>query len=119
MSHIVQIQTQVRDAVAVAAACSRLQFPAPEQRSVRLFSAEVTGLAVTLPGWRYPLVCQTDTGQLQYDNFGGRWGAESELHRFLQAYAVEKTQREARRAGHATLEQHLPDGSIRVQIAVG
>ena len=118
MSHLVMIKTQVRDSVAIAAACSRLILPAPLQRTVRLFSSEETGLAVELSGWRYPVVCQTETGELKYDNFGGRWGNQTQLDRFLQAYAVEKAKLEARKQGHSVSEQQLADGSIRVQIGV-
>ena len=39
--------------------------------------------------WQYP-VCELATGQLKYDNFGGRWGDQEQLDRFMQAYAVEK-----------------------------
>lgn len=46
------------------------------------------------------------------------WGEESQLHRFLQMYAVERTKLEARRVGRSAIEQTLPDGSIRVQISV-
>jgi len=116
MSHIVQIKTQVRDPAAVAAACARLKLPAPAHKTVKLFSAEATGLAVQLPGWRYPVVCNLATGALQYDNFGGHWGEEAQLHKFLQSYAVEKAKLEARKAGHTATEQQLADGSIRVQI---
>lgn len=38
-----------------------------------------------------PVVCQLQTGELHYDNFGGRWGQQQELDQFLQAYAVEKS----------------------------
>ena len=78
----------------------------------------MTGHAVELPGWRYPVVCQTETGDLKYDDFGGRWGDQVQLNRFLQAYAVEKVKIEARRQGQTAIEQPLGDGSIRVQIAV-
>jgi hypothetical protein len=36
-------------------------------------------------------------GQVQFDNFGGRWGDSKHLDRFLQAYAVEKCHIEARK----------------------
>ena len=49
MSHIVEIKTQVKDVAAVQAACRRLKLPQPEPRTVTLFSAKVTGLAVELP----------------------------------------------------------------------
>lgn len=118
MSHIVQIQTQIRDAEAVHAACRRLGLPAAVQGSTELFSGSVTGLAVQLPGWHYPAVCQLDTGQVKFDNYQGLWGDEKELHKFLQAYAVERTRIEARKKGYTVTEQALTDGSVKLTIHV-
>jgi hypothetical protein len=118
VSHIVQIQTQVRDAEAVQAACRRLGLPAPVQGTTMLFSGSVAGLAVQLPGWRYPAVCQLDTGQVRYDNYSGSWGIESELHKFLQSYAIEKARIEARKKGYTVTEQALTDGSVKLTIQV-
>lgn len=118
ISHVVTIRTRVRDPVNVMAACARLQLPAPVHRTVRLYSAEATGLTVELSGWRYPVVCQSESGDVKYDNYGGSWGDPSQLVRFLRAYAVEKVKLEARKQGQTTVEQPLADGSIRVQIAV-
>ena len=72
MSHIVTIQTQVRDEAAVFAACRRRQLAEPVQGQHRLFNSEVKGLAVQLQNWHYPVVCQLESGELQFDNFGGR-----------------------------------------------
>ncbi len=119
MSHIVQIQTQVRDAAAVRAACQRLNLPAPVQGKVKLFSGEVEGLAVQLPDWIYPVVADLATGQVKFDNFNGRWGNQAHLDKFLQAYACEKAKIEARRRGHQCTEQTLADGSIKLTIQVG
>ena len=119
MSHIVEIKTEVRDEAAVKSACTRLQIPTPENRTVRLFSATATGLCVQLPGWLYPVVCDTQSGQLKYDNYEGRWGEQKHLNSFLQGYAVEKAKIEARRKGHAVRETQLKDGSIRVTVLVG
>ena len=119
MSHIVQIQTEVRDPVAVGAACLRLKLPAPVHGNHILFSGAVTGLGVQLPKWRYPVVCDTDSGQLRYDNFNGHWGQPVYLDQFLQAYAVERAQAEARRKGHTCTEQTLADGSIKLTVHVG
>lgn len=118
MSHIVKIQTQVRDAAAVQAACRRLGLPPAVQGVSKLFSGQVTGLAVKLPGWHYPAVFDTDTAQVHFDNFGGRWGDQRELDRFLQAYAVERAKIEARKQGHTVNEQQLNDGSIKLTIQV-
>ncbi len=119
MSHIVEIKTQVRDEQAVRAACTRLQLAAPEHKTCRLFSATATGLAVQLPGWNYPVVCNIETGQVSYDNYNGHWGEQKHLNAFLQAYAVEKARIEARKRGHTCSETRLEDGSIRVTVKVG
>lgn len=119
MSHIVQIQTEVRDPVAIQAACQRLGLAPPVQGHVKLFTSEATGLAVQLPGWEYPVVCNTTTGELKYDNFGGHWGKPQELDKFLQAYAVEKARLEAKRQGHTVTEQLLEGGSIKLVVQVG
>lgn len=116
MSHIVTIQSKVNDAVAVASACQRLGLPAPAQGTAQLFSGEVSGLILQLPGWQYPAVIDTSTGAIQYDNFEGAWGDQKELDRFLQAYAVERTKIVARQKGYTVSEHALNDGSIRLQI---
>ena len=83
-----------------------------------MYATSVEGLSVQLPGWRYPIVCDTTTGEVKFDNFGGRWGAQRELDRFMQAYAVEKAKIEARRQGHSVVEQPLADGSIKLTVQV-
>jgi hypothetical protein len=119
MSHLVTIQTRVQDPVAVAAACRRLQLAEPVQGTARLYSGEATGLLVKLPGWEYPVVIDTASGMVKYDNFEGRWGNNEELQRFLQAYAVEMTRLEARKKGYTVSEEQLQDGSIRLQLREG
>ena len=62
MSHIVTIRTQIRDPVALAAACARLGLAAPVQGEAELYSAKATGWIVNLPGWNYPAVIDPLTG---------------------------------------------------------
>jgi hypothetical protein len=119
LSHIVTIKTEVRDAQAVAAACRRLGLPGPVTGTATLFSGEAAGLLVRLPDWLYPVVLDTSTGRIHFDNYEGHWGNQKELDRFLQLYAVEKARIEARKRGHNVVEQALPDGSIKLTINVG
>jgi hypothetical protein len=119
LSHIVTVATEVRDPDSVHAACRRLGLPEPAHGTATLFEARATGLLVRLPDWLYPVACDLRSGQLRYDNFGGRWGDPRHLDRFLQAYAVERATGEARRRGHAVAERALADGSIRLTIQVG
>ena len=119
MSHIVTVRTELRDPTAIAAACRRLGLTEPVQGTAKLFSDETAGLVVKLPEWLYPIVCDTATGQIHFDNYNGAWGQQEQLDRFLQAYAVEKARIEARKQGHSAFEQLLPDGSIRLVIQLG
>ena len=119
MSHIVQIQTEVRDANAVRAGCSRLGLDPPVQGEFKLFNQVVSGLGVHLRQWRYPVVCNLNSGNVQYDNFQGHWGDPKRLDEFMQAYAVERAKIEARKQGHSVTEQTLADGSIKVTVNVG
>ena len=119
VSHIVKIQTQVRDPVAIRAACQRLKLAEPVQETVRLFSSRESGWTVRLPGWSYPVVCDVGSGDVKFDNFQGHWGQQQELDKFLQAYTVEKARIEARRQGHTVTEQQLQDGSIKLVVQIG
>ena len=75
MSHIVTIRTQVQNPLALRAACTRLGLAEPVQGTFELFAGQTaSGLAVELPGWRCPIVCDAGAGALAYDNFSGHWG---------------------------------------------
>lgn len=118
MSHVVSIKTRVTDPSALSAACRRLGLPEPAQGTAELFSAEATGWIVQLPGWHYPAVFDTTSGEAKFDNYGGAWGSQSQLDRLLQGYAVERAKAEARRVGHTVTEQPLSDGSIKLTIQI-
>ena len=88
-------------------------------QTVKLFSAEATGHCVQLPRWRYPIVCDTDSGVVHYDNYEGNWGEQTELDKLVQRYVAEKAVVEARKQGHTVTEQALSDGSIKLTVEVG
>jgi hypothetical protein len=119
VSHIVQIQTQVRDPVAVRAGCDRLGLRPPVAGEFKLFQRTARGLGVQLRDWRYPIVCDLGSGRVEFDNYEGRWGERARLDEFLQAYAVEKAKLDARKQGHTVREQPLEDGSIKLTIQLG
>jgi len=119
MSHIVQIQTEVRSEAAVQAACKRLHLPPATRGTFELYDSTQTGLGIELPKWRYPVVANTETGELRFDNYGERWGAQENLDQFLQRYAVEAATIQARKQGHSVVEQALDDGSVKLTVKVG
>ena len=120
MSHIVTIESKVRDPGAITAACARLNLPAPVQGTAQLFSGECTGLLVQFPGWHYPAVIDTQTGQVKFDNFEGNWGDPVHLDqascKFMQS---RRRKLEARKRGYTVTEQAISDGSIKLQIIEG
>jgi hypothetical protein len=115
----VTVKTELRDPTAISAACHRLGLPEPVHGTAQLFSGEATGLLIRLPDWLYPAVVHVETGQIEFDNFGGAWGRQEHLDRLLQRYALEKAAIEARKRGHSVVEQALADGSIKLTITVG
>lgn len=119
MSHIVSIQTEVRDPAAIRAACSRLSLPEPVFGEAKLFTSPATGWIVQLPQWRFPVVCDVTAATIAFDNYEGRWGEQRFLDQFLQCYAIERAKIEARKQGHSVIEQPLEDGSIKLTITVG
>ena len=67
MSHIVTVQTQVRDPVAIRSACTRLKLAAPAFGEAKLFSGAKTGWIVQLVDWRYSggLRCEHREGRVR------------------------------------------------------
>ena len=119
MSHIVTIETEIRDVAAIGAACRRLRLPVPVFGTTELFGGSKTGWKVQLPDWKYAVVCDVESGVIHFDNYGGAWGEQRWLGQFMQAYAVERAKIEARRKGHRVVEQSLADGSIKLTVQVG
>ena len=119
MSHIVTIQTQIKDVAALRLATNRLGLAEPIFGTAKLFSSEATGWQVQLPRWRYPVVADVKAGSLAFDNYEGRWGDQVELDRLVQRYAIEKASLESRRAGHTVLEKPLEDGTVKLTIQIG
>ena len=62
MSHIVTVQTKVKDTAAITAACRRLGLAQPVQGTAKLYGGVATGLLLQLPGWNYPVVIDTASG---------------------------------------------------------
>ncbi|QDT14207.1 DUF1257 domain-containing protein [Alienimonas californiensis] len=120
MSHIVTVAAKATDPAALAAACRRLKLPPPQTETVTFFDRSVrTGSTVRPPGFVYPIVCDTDSGDLYHDTYEGRWGSEAFVGRLLQAYAVEKTKLQAKARGHRCTETALADGSVRLTVTAG
>jgi hypothetical protein len=96
MSHTMNIQVEVTDREALAAACLKTGATLLQETEVKLFDGQAyNGLAVALPGWTFPVVFQ-ENGQAAYDNYNGQWGKEAVLMELIANYGCEKAIIEAR-----------------------
>jgi hypothetical protein len=116
ISHVVTIQTQIKDIEAVRSACKRLALAPPEIGTAKLYSAQSTGIIVKLKGWVYPIVIDPQAGSIAFDNYEGDWGHPKRLEEFRQAYAIAKATIEARKKGHTVVESRLANGSVKLTI---
>jgi hypothetical protein len=104
MSHTVVFATDIKNVEAIEVTCTRLKLskPRPVEKYRMRSGKEVCGQSINLPGWRKPVVIDTTTGKVEFDNWSdydenhprvrsgekqvgdnGRWGDIAELNRFV------------------------------------
>lgn len=119
MSHTMNIKTEIKDLAALAATCDRLGYKLETNSTFNLYSSQESGAGVYLPGWRFPVVVD-QAGVVHYDNYGGRWGEESELHKLEAYYGLEKAKLEAYKQGYSVIEGFdSVSQELTLQIQVG
>lgn len=117
MSHIATVKVKLKDVAFLAEVCGELGIPCDcGKRQVALYSGSVEAVAsFHLKDWRYPVAVLAD-GTVQYDNFEGRWGTTSELHRVLRRYSERVTLRQAQRMGMAVRREERQDGTVVLRL---
>lgn len=121
MSHISKVKVEFTDLQAVKKAAISLGYPADNKGVVKFYDGNVrSGLTIQLPNWRYPVVfSQTDGGEISMhsDNYGGAWGAESELDKLKAQYSVEVVVAIAKNMGYSyTIEEHEDMKSVYINV---
>jgi len=117
MSHTMNINLEIHDRVALLAACKRLGLAMTEGRH-KLYQTTEEGVAISLPGWKYPVVVKSD-GTVAYDNYNGSWGKIEELNKLKAYYGLEKAKAEARKRGYSVYESYndrTQEIELRIQI---
>lgn len=116
MSHTAEIATSIKDINAIKEACKLLGLAAPTVGVGHLYSSKHTGVVVQLKDWRFPVVIDTKTGKIHYDNYNGSWGKEVELQKLKQMYGVAKAKLIAKKQGYHVKQFTLPNGTIKLQV---
>lgn len=114
MSHIATIEIQIKDPEALAEACRDMGATLTHDTEVNIYQTTVTGTAIQLPGWIYPVVLRGT--ELIYDNYEGQWGDIAHLKRLRQLYTTKATIRAARRMGRRVIAQEARNGRIRLTL---
>ena len=123
MSHISQIELEVKDLGVLSQACTRLGIEFIRgQRHFKWYGKEEScDHAIKVPGAQYEIgvIKQKDRYDLNCDfydrNIEKSVGRQAGL--LKQAYAVAKTKIEARRKGYSVLEQNTDTG-VRLHIRI-
>jgi hypothetical protein len=115
MSHVATIALEFRDAAALAEAATACGASVKGASITFYDGTTISGQAVHLPGWRYPIVVDAQ-GRLFYDHYQGRRGDPRCLDRFCQAYAEAGTARFARAQGYRITRTTEADGTVRLAL---
>lgn len=100
-SHTTTIKSEFQDHDILAGAVRGMGGKVLGMGTHKLYSESKTGFGFTLPGWSYPVVCEA-SGSLAFDNFGGRWGNQSDLERLKGKYVIATAEQAAMSQGWMT-----------------
>lgn len=124
MSHVATVKTAIKNLTILVKTCNALGIPFTQgQQSVGLYEREVAGdFSCKLPGWYYPVVVDSQTGEISFDNYKGSWGDEKELHKLIQEYSLEVAEEEASEfvlQGYTIEREKQENGDIQLVISQG
>lgn len=109
MSHTVKAETKVTDLALLTQVCRTRGLQDPEEGVHTLYQNEHRGHAVSLPGWRYPVVFNMQSGQVVYDNYKGNWGDQKELDNLLVGYSHDFVMQEFQRQNGANIQEFVDE----------
>jgi hypothetical protein len=128
MSHITNIELEIKDLVALKAACNRMGFTFMENQTTCNFYRDQKAdclHAIQVPGAAYEVgVVENKNGDyhLIWDPYI-HVGLESSLGpgggKLKQAYGIEKAKLEARKKGYSVYERVKADGAITLSVEGG
>jgi hypothetical protein len=99
------IRTEIRDRIALEAACKELGIKILEGNSHHLYGGTEYGIGLKIPGWNYPVVVK-DNGTLAFDDYKGSWGNKQDLTKLMAYYGLEKSKAEAEDQGYTVEESY-------------
>lgn len=88
MSHIVEIETTVKNKEFIANVCQELNIRTEQVTNFKFYDGTVkSGTALYLKNWKYPVVIE-ENGKVFFDNYENAWGDIKEYHEFVNHYSL-------------------------------
>ena len=121
MSHITTIKDiLINDLKVLQKAVQRIsdtRVEVHDPKPIRLYQKEpVESVAqVKFDSWTYPVLV-APSGEIHYDNYGGKWGDISHLNKLKQMYGLEKSKKLARAQGYVCREHQKQDGAVVLEL---
>lgn len=117
MSHTVTSDLELKNRTAMEKAAAAMNAQVLGVGRYNFFSSQAAnGLGIQLPGWKYPIVVDLESGKVSFDNYNGSWGSQDELDKFMQHYAKEVACEAAYCNNFTVEEQTLDNGDIELTI---
>lgn len=116
MSHTYNIRTEIRDRIALEAACEKLGIKVLDGQTHHLYGGTEKGIGIKIPGWNYPVVVK-DNGTLAYDDYNGSWGNKQDLTKLTAYYGLEKSKIEAEAEGY-TVEESFNEKTQELELEI-
>ena len=120
MSNTVQRASTISNLEGLKRAVKRI--PGAEYKgvgTVEQYSKSVSGHLVSLPGYKYDIAVDLETGDINADTYKGRWGDPQLQDVLAQGYAVECGKMDAEEKNRKFEEILQQDGSIKCVTTVG
>lgn len=126
MSHTAKVVMQFKNPRMLAKAAKALGCPCEVGEFTEgFYEGRATGgkshgnVKIQLPNWNYPVLIDTKTGDVSYDNYNGQWGDIAELNKLSQEYGLQIAEDEAQEfvlKGWSISRQKQPNGDIQLII---
>ena len=119
MSQVTKVTVSITSETAVAEACKTLKLETPQRGTTQFYDGtKHEGLIVKLQGWNYPIVVDTEKGEIYLDDFKGHWGEKAHYNKFIQRCRVEEFKEKAKKDNYYTIKEDEVGDSIKLTVDI-
>lgn len=117
MSHIVTIQTELKNKESIQEVCKALNVQYLGQKTTKYYNTTKSGIAVQFRNWKYPVTIQ-ENGSVYFDNYQGSWGNKKDLDAFINEYSLVETVGKLKKKNLRYEVQRLKNNEIKIEVMI-